>query len=1831
MSTRPEDLSSHLREAIRALTTLRQERDELLARAHEPIAIIGTGCRLPGGGSSPEAFWAALLQGTDGVGEIPAERWPPGLPPPTVPGTRWAGLLEQIDQFDAQFFGISPREATSLDPQQRLLLEVAWEALEHAGQPTDRLAGSRTGVFVGIMNLDYRDWLDATGAGGVDVYGTTGNSLSSAAGRLAYILGLQGPCVSVDTACSSSLVAVHLACQSLRSGESAMALAAGVNLIASPLTMQRFALTQALSPEGRCRTFDARANGIARAEGCGVVILKRLSDARRDHDPILALIRGSAVNHDGQSTGFTAPSLTAQQALLRQALASAQVAPEQVGYFEAHGTGTALGDPIELEALKAVLGAPRPGGAPCVVSSVKTNLGHLESAAGIAGLLKTILVLQHQRAPRHLHFQTLNPRISLEGTSLVIPAAERVWSADQALHFAGVSSFGLSGTNANAVLQVAPRPEARPAGTARSEQLLVLTARTAPALRALAASYHAFLASPASAAQADSADIADIAYTASARRAHHAHRLTVVGNTAKEWQTALAAFIGGKSPPGLACAQVPTNRRPKLAFIFSGQGSQWLGMGRQLLAEEPAFRAAILECEQAIQQEVGWSLQKELLAAPEQSNLARSDVMQPMVFAVAVALARLYGSWGVQADAVLGHSMGEVAAAHLCGALALADAVRIICRRSLLMQRLSGLGAVAQLDAPLAQVQQLLAGATERLAVAGSNGPRSTVVSGELAAMEEFLARLPSTGVFFRRVRMDVASHSPQMELLRDDLLQALREVRSHTPQLPMYSTVTGQKVEPGALDAAYWYRNMREPVLLWPTIERLREQGYELLVEMSPHPVLIAALQDGFSASGGSAVALGTLRREQPEGRCLMEALGQLFVRGCEVSFSRLCAAGAHCVPLPSYPWQRERHWLQPAAAAPEGAARRRPAITEAAAHPILGEPIAVATQPADRFWEQRISLEALPYLRDHSLQSEVVFPGCAYLEMALSAARELRPAGGFALERMRFERLLILSDQKDTLLQTVLTPADAAHAELRIFCRDGAQWARQATAIIRWEHEAAEPRPAEESLTAIRQRCSSYLDGSQHYKQMQELGIQYGPCFQGIKELWFGSREVLAHVAVSPAVASQLGSYQLHPAWLDACLQSIISGITRSAADLLVAAGVEHLELFRPPTESAWAHLTIEPDATGATAQLLIMTPSGQPILRARGVRIQRVAPRTLHPLAVQERWLYEVQWRKHDLTPHGLPADGSPAAGLLFVDKEGRGRAVRRALQQQGGRWIQVEPGERYQQIGADQFQVNPTDPAGYHALLQAAFGEAGCSAVVHLWSLDSTLDGRLTTAELADEQSFGCRSALYLTQAILQAGWRQLPRLWLVTRGSQRVVHADTTVSVAQAPLWGLGQAIAREHPQLLCTRVDLSAAAPAAEIANLTLELQVGARDEQLALRGEERYAARLTRTSFGETLSELVLRPAGTYLISGGLSGLGLAAAATLAAQGAKHLVLIGRRAPDEQARQQIEKLQALGAQVFTAQVDVSQLGALHALIAELSRSWPPVRGVIHSAAVIDDGVLVEQTWERFERVLAPKMYGAWNLHLATLTQPLDFFVGYSSAASLLGTPGQVSYVAANAFVDALAHLRRETERCGLSINWGAISGVGIQTRAPELAQRLADRGMQSLTQFELTEVLVRLLSGAHRQVGVVKLDLRSWAASFPNLLDSPYWAELLDSRDRERGDSASGLGRLRGLLASPAEERQQLLEQFLKEQLGEVLRLKLPLIDPQLPFVQFGFDSLMAVELRNRLDAELRVIVPIGYLLKDVNLTQLTTYVFERLPDSAAGVEQEEIEEGDV
>ncbi len=905
-----EELSP-LKRAIVEIRALRARVADLERGGSESIALVGMGLRFPGGCDTPEAFWELLKAGGDAVGPIPAERWDLDAyydADREAPGkmyTRHGAFLDGIDRFAPQFFGIAPREAEQMDPQQRLLLEVAWEALERAGQAPDRLAGSATGVFIGHCNSDYLRML-AADTDQVDVYLATGTAASVAAGRISYLLGLQGPSLAVDTACSASLVAVHLACRSLRSRECDLALAGGVNLILSPEINITFSKAGMLAPDGRCKTFDAAADGYVRGEGCAVVVLKRLSDALADGDPILAVIRGTAVNQDGRSSGLTAPNGPSQEAVIRRALADAGVAPADVGYVEAHGTGTALGDPIELQALGAVLGAGRDPAHPLLVGSVKTNLGHLEAAAGVAGLIKAALMLQHETIAPHLHFETPTPHIAWDGLRLRVPTTLQPWAAG-GRRIAGVSSFGFSGTNAHVILEEAPARAPASAAPDRPLHLVTLSARSEQALRALAGRYAAHLeAHP-------ETPLADLAFTANRGRAHFEQRLATVVRDGESLRARLAAFAAGADPgadPGadgeLFAGYCPAGAAPEVAFLFTGHGSHHAGMGRALYAVDPIFRAALDRCDALLRDEIDRTLPEILFG--DGSLLEAMRYAQPALFALQFALAELWQAWGVRPAVVAGHSAGEYVAAVVAGVLSLEDGLRLIAARGRLMQSLPD-GEMVALFVDEARVARALVPYAAQVGIAAVNGPETTVVSGERAAVRALIADLALEADDYRPLDIRIAAHSPLVEPILDEFERVVAGVRLAEPQIGLVSSLTGALVDGAITQARYWRRHLREPVRFAAVFDTLRAAGYSAFVEIGPHPTLLNLGRRAWPDAGG--VWVPSLRRAGEPWAQMLGGLATLYTAGVPVDWAGFDRPyPRRTVSLPTYPWENGRYW---------------------------------------------------------------------------------------------------------------------------------------------------------------------------------------------------------------------------------------------------------------------------------------------------------------------------------------------------------------------------------------------------------------------------------------------------------------------------------------------------------------------------------------------------------------------------------------------------------------------------------------------------------------------------------------------------------------------------------------------------------------------------------------------------------------------------------------------------------------------------------------------------------------------------------------------------------
>ncbi|MDF5718965.1 MAG: SDR family NAD(P)-dependent oxidoreductase [Rhizonema sp. PD37] len=1231
-----------------SLKTFKKQTSQIGLKAEtetEPIAIIGIGCRFPGGANSPEAFWKLLKSGVDAITEIPADRWnvdsfydPSGNKPGKM-RTRWGGFIDKIDSFDAEFFGISPREASSMDPQQRLLLEVAWEALEDGGQMPENLAGSKTGVFIGISIGDYYD-IQLRDRDSINAYTNLGGVHCITANRISYILDLKGPSMAVDTACSSALVAVHLACQSIWNGESALAIAGGVNAILKPEATIGFSQASMLSPDGRCKTFDERANGYVRAEGAGIVVLKSLSQAQADSDPIYAVIRGSAVNQDGQTNGITVPNRESQELALQDACLKAGVSPELVNYVEAHGTGTPVGDPIEANALGNVLGRDRPAGDYCIIGSVKTNIGHLESASGIAGLIKVALALKHRQIPPSVHFQTPNPKIPFEELRLRVPTTLEPWPNGKGLRIAGVNSFGFGGTNAHVVLaEVPPPPVSQFQIPTHQSLLLPLSARSEEALRAFAVAYKDFLT------ESDDSSLYDICYTASLRRSHHNHRLAVVADSKLELAKNLEAFLAGETRHKMSFGRPLADSSPKLAFVFSGMGQQWWAMGRTLLSEEPVFREAIQQCDELLRQYANWSLLEELSASEENSRINSTEIAQCAIFAVQVAVATLWRSWGIIPEAIVGHSVGEVAAAHIAGVLTLEDAVRVIFHRSRLQAKAVGFGKMLAVGLSLEEAEQCLVGYSERVSVGAVNSPSSVTLSGDGKALEEIAQSLEQKQIFWRFLRVEVPYHSPLMEPIKAELAESLQGITPQKAVIPLFSTVTGLQVSGLEVDGTYWGENMRNPVLFALAVDGLLQAGYNLFLEIGAHPVLASYICECSAKINQTITVLPSLRRSEPERVTMLESFGKLYTLEYPVDWHRLYPQEGQFVRLPSYPWQRERYWNE----SPKSQQARLGQMYQSnllgvPIHPLLGSSLELV-QP---IWNGVIDLHRLTYLEDHRVQGEVVYPGAAYVEMALAAAKEIFGSGSYVLSEIEFHKALFLADES-VIVQLSVDRSGQTSFDIHSQAKgEKASWVRHASGNLLGLQNGHVPKAV--VLNEIRDRCTEEISKSTLYEQFQEMGLEYGSTFQGIEQLWCGESEAIARLKFPDSLEKQILDYQLHPALLDACFQVIIATVSSKQTYLPVE--IKRLRVYGRPGLQVWSHARLlEQNANRIKGNIQLLDESGNVLVEIQGLCCKSLE-NVQSGSAEKEDYLYEYQWElkaRPGTTLESHPANYLPSKRL------------------------------------------------------------------------------------------------------------------------------------------------------------------------------------------------------------------------------------------------------------------------------------------------------------------------------------------------------------------------------------------------------------------------------------------------------------------------------------------------------------------------------------------------------------------------------------------------------
>ncbi|WUU45324.1 SDR family NAD(P)-dependent oxidoreductase [Streptomyces anthocyanicus] len=1741
-----QELREYLKRAIADARDARKRLREAEDKAHEPIAIVGMACRYPGGVATPEDLWRLVDDGVDAVGGFPVNRgWDLERlydPDPDAAGTSYTtegGFLHQADEFDPEFFGMSPREALAVDPQQRLLLETTWEAFERAGLDPESLRGSRTGVFTGLMYNDYgsRPNLPAEGNEG---YLFSGSAGSIASGRLAYTFGLEGPTVTVDTACSSSLVALHMAANALRSGECDLALAGGAAVMSTPTAFVEFSRLRGLAPDGRCKSFSEHADGTGWAEGVGLLLVERLSDARRNGHQVLAVVRGSAVNQDGASNGLTAPNGPSQERVIRQALANADLTPADIDAVEAHGTGTTLGDPIEAQALLATYGQDRAEGRPLYLGSLKSNIGHSQAAAGVGGIIKMVQSIQHGVLPATLHSEERSSRVDWEAGAVELLTEARPWPETGAPRRAGVSSFGFGGTNAHVVIEQAVEPtdeDARDRDEPTSEAPAqadvsappvlpwVLSGRTREAVAGQARRLLSY------ATEHEDVEPAHVARSLVRDRSVFDHRAVVVGSDREELLTGLRALAEGRTTPTGVVQD--TRQTGKTAFLFTGQGAQRTGMGMDLYHTFPAYAHAFDTITAQLDPHLDQPLHHTITTG---HHLHHTGNTQPALFATEVALYRLLETWGITPDYLAGHSIGELTAAHISGILTLQDACTLVTARARLMQNLPTHGTMIALQATEQEILPHLTGHEHHLTIAAINSPTSLVISGNQTAAQHIATQLQAQGRKTKTLTVSHAFHSPHMDGMLHDFHHTATQLTYHEPTIPIVSTLTGNLATHNDLRTpTYWTDQLRNTVRYTQAIHTLHTAGVTTYTEIGPDATLTPLTASTAEDSDGVA-AIATLRAGRPEPQQVLAAVGELHARGRRVDWEAFFGGRpgqSVSVDLPTYAFQRDRYWLDVTEAAADAAGL---GLTPTD-HPILGATLDLADGEQTLF-TSRLSLRTHPWLADHTVAGTTLLPGTGFVELAALAGERL---GCPRVEELTLSAPLVLPERDGVRIQLAVGEADGAGRRVvDVYARpDGGDETPGAVAKARpWTAlakgvlaPATGTGTAADGLPVWPPTGASEVPLDGVYDRLAAQEYAYGPAFQGLRRVWRGDGEIYAEVALPEEQRADAGRYILHPALLDAALHPLLPGVADQDRAALLPFTWSGVTIHATGASVLRVRLTLTgPDV----AALTVTDATGAPVASVESLLLRPLSKDALRQAASTARdGLFRIAWNTLPTTDTPTDTTGWAVVGDLTVDGATR------------------------------------------HTNLDAVRAEDNIPRTV-LYA-PPVPDG-----DVPEAAHTALRDALSTTQSWLADDRTTDTTLVVVTRGALATREGQHTDPV-QAGLWGLLRVAQTENPgriALLDTDTDTIP----------TTATAVTSREPQLALRDNTFLVPRLARTTDQRT-DQPTDRPRwdrGTVLITGATGALGTVLARHLVTQhGTRHLLLLSRRGTNAPGAQELQhELTALGATVTITACDAADRHALTSVLDDIPAEHP-LTAVVHTAGVLDDGLLSSLTEERLADVLRPKVDAAWNLHELTKDHDLEAFVLYSSVAGLIGNAGQANYAAGNTFLDALAQHRRALGLPAASLAWGlwaqasTISGQLDQTDL----KRMERTGLLPLSSADAMDLFDAAPATGEAVLAATRLDL----GALRKQSDGPHvlFRGLLPAAPRRAAAAqADGGSSLEQRLAPlSAAERERALTDLVRVQVAAVLGHSDPgAIESGRAFQELGFDSLTAVELRNQL-----------------------------------------------
>ena len=2124
------------------------------------IAIVGMSCRYPGDVTSPQEFWEFLLRGGDGIVDIPADRWDSHAyydadkEKPSRMYVKRGGFIRDIDLFDPQFFNISPKEAPHIDPQHRWLLELTQEAFENAGLSASALKGSDTAVYIGQFMHDYEQiQLDSMARNMMSSHSATGPSMTLTANRISYAFDFIGPSVTLDTACSSSLVALDMACKAIINGDSKLAIAGGVNILLRPELTMSICKASMLSPDGRCKSFDASANGYVRSEGAGLVVLKSLAQAKRDGDNILAVIKATGVNQDGQTIGITVPNGESQQKLLRKTLGRAKIATADIQYAEAHGTGTAVGDPIEVNALGGILGNRDSGKARCVIGSVKSNIGHSEAAAGVAGLIKTVLAINEGVIPQNIHYHNTNPGINLKELNVEIAAKQLSWPDTEGKpRRAIVNSFGFGGTNANVVLEQGPNRETRGSDqkpVINSDlKLLPISSKTEIGLRAQAEKYAAYLKAVAASAE-NNPSLHNICYTAATKRDHYKYRLIVNGADVDEMLLGLNEYVVGNPSTGYMKDAVNVETGKGVCFVFSGMGTTWAGMGKDLYHTEPVFKAMMDRCDQALHKLAGWSLLDALFNESDPEKIHATYIAQPAIFATQVSLAELLKSWGVTPDCIVGHSAGEVGAAYAAGIYSFDDAIKIIYHRSRLQHTTDGMGKMLAVALTEEALHPYLAGRESAISIAAVNSEDALTLSGDEQVLTDIAAQLDDQGIFARFLNVGVPYHSPAMDQLKQSLIDELSGIQVKAPHTPLYSTVSGQLTQPGDWTAEYWPKNVREPVRFKAAIDNIIKEGIKAFVEIAPHTALSSSIKKNLAQHSDAGAVIGTLKRDQNGVVMVTQTLASLHAAGLPLDWQKLYPNGGTFVTLPNYAWQHAGYWHE----SEEVKQCRLKNISKRGGfseveHPLVGGRLHSITP----FWQNQLDVQQQSYLQDHQVEGEIVYPGAAYVEMALFIARHATQQECITLENVDFKRAFFLDKGKPTIIETTYD-AVASRFKISAVETQTEQWEVFSEGVV--SSVAKVQSTVKIVLSEIKALLPDTMAKAEFYSHCHQLGLGYQRDFQTVENAWYSDMDALVEIQLPASLANSSDDYLLHPSILDGAFQSLFPTINSGYLPVKIT----ELHYFRKPGSKLYCHLITKfKDDLEIKGDLTLFDEDGNVLVEIIGVELK--STKTQLATSEDDSTLYDYRWLKEPLPESNKKSESADEnLWIVFADAGGVGTRLAQHLEGRGESVCVITQTAAFDQVDERRFGLNVQSCDDLVPVLNPF--SHNCRGLIYLWGLDNPACESLSADELLNSCHATTVIPLHVVQALDKVEWRHTQKIFFASRAAHIVDQETFLPQPSQAALWGFGRVFASEYPDHSVSLVDLPETIGDALVSQFANEVLNDDYEQEIALRDATRYVNRLRKlhqselqeyasaevqleadavfqisrsdqhsismktvlqslvlptlapdevaikvayaginhydldvilaqnsgaeraeaapgqgfecvgtivsigaamtalsvgdkvmgfarqglssivhaqaqnltkipahlsleqaaaipaafltahyslnqlaalregetvliheaadsvglaavqlakaksatiyvtaatqekreylrslglahvydsttfefvhgiggpardagidivlnsltgqfiektvglmNSFGRfveigqrttrnssnlidalgkknisyhsvnttalvsqrpqvcaaLLQELVdllesgalaplpvkvfaadkamdgiayaasnteanqvvvnfdianvrasqginpqiINSHSSYLVTGGLGGLGLEIMHWLADKGAKSIVLIGRSTPSESAQAAMDIVRSKGIAVSVLQADITKLDDVRHVLATIEKTLLPLAGIIHSAGVLEDGTIAQQTAEKFQKVLAPKVKGAWNLHQLTAHIELDFFVCFSSIASIVGWAGQSNYAAANAFMDGLAFHRRALGKPALTINWGPWGGAGMAANLDDRElQRMTDAGMTPLDSANGLAAMTQLLEYRVPQSGVFDLNWSLIFKQYPDPSRKTVFKDLVKNLE-----TTNSVNFFDELMSVSADKHESLLLKQIAQVMAEVLGIEDSAgIDKHVSVFEYGLNSLMSMDFRNKLQAILQLKLPSTLVLKYPTIDAMTKYIVENL-----------------